>query len=107
MCLRSKVIEEESINISRYLNGIKWSIQEEMILVNFKTIRKCYQMALKIEEKRKRKQETSEDKAKRKDNRGQRGWFGVRISNSRAQGEIKLTKKKEGSSSRGGRGRKT
>ena len=33
-----------------------------MSLVNFKTIRKCYQMTLKIEEKRKRKQETSKVK---------------------------------------------
>lgn len=59
LCLRSKVVEDESTKLARYLNGLKWSIQEEMSLVNFKTIRKFYQMALKIEEKRKRKQETS------------------------------------------------
>ena len=62
-------------------------------------------MALNIEMKSKLKQETSKGKAKRKDNRGQRGGYGRESSDSRAQGEEKFTKKQEGNSSRGGRGR--
>ena len=105
LCLRSKVVEDESIKLARYLNGLKWSIQEEMSLVNFKSIRQCYQMALKIEEKSKRKQDSSKGKGKGKDTKGQRGGYGGRSSDSRAQGEVKFSEQQEGSSSRGGRGR--
>ena len=42
-----------------------------MSLVNLKTIKKYYQMDLKIEMKSKPKQETSKGKAKSKDNRDQ------------------------------------
>ena len=38
LCLRSKVVEEESIKLERYLNDLKWSIQEEMSLVNLKPL---------------------------------------------------------------------
>ena len=56
-CLRSKVVEDENIRLARHLNGLKWSIQEDMILVTPKIVHQCYQMALKVEEKGKRKQD--------------------------------------------------
>ena len=29
LCLRSKVVEEESINLARYLNGLKWKFKKK------------------------------------------------------------------------------
>ena len=38
LCLRSKVAEDESIKLARYLNGLKWSTQEEMSLFTPKIV---------------------------------------------------------------------
>ena len=55
LCLRSKVVEDETIRLERYLNGLKWYIQEDISLVTPKNVHQCYQMALQVEEKGKRK----------------------------------------------------
>ena len=75
ICLRSKVVEDESIRLERYLNGLKWSIQENMILVTPKIVHQCYQMVLQVEEKGKRKKDhTFKNIERGRDSRtGQRG----------------------------------
>lgn len=42
LCLRSKVQEEESIKVARYLSSLKWNIQEEISLWTPTTIQKCH-----------------------------------------------------------------
>ena len=41
--------------MARYLGGIKWNIQEELIPWTPTNFYKCYQLALKIEEKNRKK----------------------------------------------------
>jgi hypothetical protein len=42
--------------VSRYLNGLRHDIQDELSMVTIRTIEDAYQMALKAEEKLSRKQ---------------------------------------------------
>lgn len=42
LCLRSKVVEDESIKVARYLNGLRWNIQEDLSLLSPNTMHKCY-----------------------------------------------------------------
>lgn len=66
--------EDESIKVARYLNGLKWSIQEEMTLLSPKIVHQCYQLAIKIECKSRRKQDqTSKSRGRGRDQRGHRG----------------------------------
>lgn len=57
LCLRSKIQEDENVKVARYLNGLRWNIQEELSLLCPTTVQKCYQLALKVEERSKKKQE--------------------------------------------------
>ena len=41
--------------VSRYINGLRYDIQDESILLNLKTIEYAYQVASKVEEKLLRK----------------------------------------------------
>ena len=95
LCMRSNVTEDESLKVARYLNGLKWNIQEEMDLLSPKTVHQCYQLAIKIEERSKRKQDqASKGRGKgrdQRDQRGQRGGYQGRGNDQRNQGESKLT----------------
>ncbi|XP_057835307.2 uncharacterized protein LOC131045734 [Cryptomeria japonica] len=62
LCMKTNVVEDEEEKLARYMNGLKMSIQEELSLHCPTTVSKCYQMALKVEEKWKRKQETNKGK---------------------------------------------
>ena len=55
LCLRSKIQKEEPIKVARYLSGLKWNIPEEISLWTPTTIQECHQLALKVEEKNKKK----------------------------------------------------
>ena len=57
LCLRSRMQEDETIKVARYLGGLKWSIQEEISLWTPTIVHKCFQLALKIEEKNRKKGE--------------------------------------------------
>ena len=109
LCMRSNVTEDESIKVARYLNGFKWNIQEEMVLLSPKTVHQCYQLALKIEERSKRKQDQSSkgrDKGRdQRDQRGQCGGYQGRGNDQRNQGESKLTEHGGETSTRGGHNR--
>ena len=41
--------------VDRYINGLRYDIQDELSLLNLKTIEYAYQVSLKIEEKLRRK----------------------------------------------------
>lgn len=103
LCLRSNVAEDESLKVARYLNGLKWNIQEEMALLSPKTVHQCYQLAIKIEERNKRKHDqSSKGRGRGRDQRGQRGGYQGRGGDQRSQGESKLTEHGGETSSRGG-----
>ena len=42
--------------VARYINGLRYDIQDELSLLNLKTIEDAYQVASKVEEKLLRKQ---------------------------------------------------
>ena len=106
LCMRSNVTEDESIKVARYLNGLKWNIQEEMVLLSPKIVHQCYQLELKIEERSKRKQDqTSKGKGKGRDQRGQHGGYQGRGNDQRNQGESKLIEHGGETSTRGGHNR--
>ena len=48
--------------VDRYINGLRYDIQDEIILLNLTTIEDAYQVASKVEEKllRKQNQKTEE-----------------------------------------------
>ena len=48
--------------VARYINGLRYDIQDEISLLNFKNVEDVYQVALKVEEKlfRKRTRKTGE-----------------------------------------------
>ena len=48
--------ESDDKKVARYLNGLKYDIQNELRMVTIKTVEDAYQMALKAEEKLSRKQ---------------------------------------------------
>ena len=41
--------------MARYLGGLKWNIQEELSLWTSTIVKRCHQLALKVEEKNKKK----------------------------------------------------
>ena len=59
LSLRSKLVKPASVKVARYLNGLRMNIQEELQLLSPNTIGKCYQLALKVEDKIKRRQENN------------------------------------------------
>ena len=48
--------ESDDENVARYLNGLRYDIQDELSMVTIRTIEDAYQMALKAKEKLSRKQ---------------------------------------------------
>ncbi len=55
LCMKTNMAEDEEDKLARYMNGLKVPIQEELSLHYPTTVNKCHQMALKVEEKWKRK----------------------------------------------------
>jgi hypothetical protein len=47
--------ESDDEKVSRYMNGLRYDIQDEMSMVAIRTVEDAYQMALKAEEKLSRK----------------------------------------------------
>ena len=111
LCLRSRIQEDETVKVARYLGSLKWNIQEEISLWTPTIDHKCFQLALKVKEKNKKATYSKfRGIGREKDGRGQRG-YGGRGSDSRPQGDNKLTEQQEVSSRRGsfnrGRGSNT
>jgi hypothetical protein len=48
--------ESDDEKVARYLNGLRYDIQDELIMATIRTVEDTYQMALKAEEKLSRKQ---------------------------------------------------
>jgi uncharacterized protein YjbK len=48
--------ESDDEKVVRYMNGLRYDIQDEMTMVTIRTVEDAYQMALKAEEKLSQKQ---------------------------------------------------
>ena len=48
--------ESNDEKVARYMNGLRYKIQDEMSMMTIQTVEDSYQMALKVEEKLSRKQ---------------------------------------------------
>lgn len=101
--VRSKVQEEETIKVARYLSGLKWNIQEEISLWTSTTIQKCHQLATKVEERNKRKGDSNNrGRGRGRDQMNHRGGYQSKESEQRNQGESKLTEHNSETTLRGG-----
>lgn len=49
-------VEDDLEKVARYINGLRYEIQDEISLLSLKTVEDAYQAALKAEEKLLRKQ---------------------------------------------------
>ena len=59
LTLRAKVYKTEKQKLTRYVNGLKYSIQDDLTLITLASVHQCFNMALKIEEKHKRREDTN------------------------------------------------
>lgn len=81
--LRAGHIEDTTEKVSRYLNGLRYDIPDELSLVNPTGIDEAYQYALTIEERIQRRQST-------------RGKFGTRGRGGQSGGKSKTINQQEG-----------
>ena len=56
LSIRAGHIEDDIDRVARYINGLRYEIQDEINLLNLKTIENSYQAALRVKEKMLRKQ---------------------------------------------------
>jgi hypothetical protein len=54
--IRTGKREKDDENVSRYINGLRYEIQDEISMVTVRTMKDAYQIALKVEEKLARNQ---------------------------------------------------
>ncbi|XP_059073655.1 uncharacterized protein LOC131874339 [Cryptomeria japonica] len=93
LCIKAKTIETEEEKLARYINGLKFSIQDELNLHTPRSVHKCYQIALKVEEKFKKKQDQNSSRGnfrgRRPNFRGRsQGRGPIRCYNCNQEGHI-------------------
>jgi hypothetical protein len=86
--------ESDDEKVARYLNGLRYDIQDELSMVTIRTVEDAYQMALKAEEKLSRK------KVQR--GRGRSQPRGKAVAPERAQNPKEDWRRPEGKDERGG-----
>jgi len=77
-------VEDTTEKTTRYLNGLRYDIQDEMSLISPKNVDEAYQLALKAEDKIQRR-------------RSSKGEFGTR-GRGQPSGKGKVTNQKDGTS---------
>ena len=101
--MRSRVAEDESVKVARYLNSLRWNIQDQLSLLTPTTVQGYHQLAIKVEEKLKKKQDLGKSRGRGRDFRGKlRGGSSGRTNDQSGYGESKQTKKPCDASQRGG-----
>lgn len=63
MNIKSGYTEDSSEKVSRYINGLRLDIQDELIILSPSTVEESYQCALNVEEKLNRKKNSGKGKA--------------------------------------------
>ncbi|XP_059064670.1 uncharacterized protein LOC131856766 [Cryptomeria japonica] len=92
--------EEEDEKVARYINGLKYHLQDEIGLQVPRTIGECYQLAIRAEEKVRRRQERSRRGGNTNRGRGGRGQ-GPKNDD---KGKESFSESRGGYNQRGGRG---
>ena len=82
--LRTGYVEESAEKATRYVNGLRMDIQEEISMISPRTMEEVYQCALRVEEKIARKQSFNRgrDLARGRGKATGRGIFGPEIGES-------------------------
>lgn len=60
--IRAGYTEDNSEKVARYINGLRFDIQDEMSLLSPKSVEEAYQCTLKVEEKLKRRNNSGRGK---------------------------------------------
>jgi hypothetical protein len=92
--IRSGHRESNDKKVARYLNGLRYDIQDELSMVTIRTVEDSYQMALKAEEKLSRKQGQQ--------GRGRSQPRGKAVAQDKFQKSKEECKKTQGKVERGG-----
>jgi hypothetical protein len=95
--IRTGQREKDEEKVSRYINGLRYEIQDEINMMSVRTVEDAYQIALKAEEKLARKQSQR--------NRGRSPNKGKGVSHDKAQKPKDETEKPHSHSERGGSSR--
>ena len=77
LSIRVRHVEDDMEKVARYINGLRYDIQDEISLLSLKTIEETYQAGLKVEEKILRKESQR--------NRGRSSVRGRRTTRPRGQ----------------------
>lgn len=86
--------------MARYLNGLKYRIQDEISILASDIVTKCFQLALREEEKLRRKSDQN-DRGKGGRNFIGKGVFGGKGQPQKTQGESSQGEKQGGTNFRG------
>lgn len=103
LSIREGMDEDEVEKVARYLGGLRFNIQDELVIANPKSVEDCFQLALRAEEKVKRRQEKSTRGGGNNNNRG-RGAFPSQKHTHEDQGDTRKGKEQSFSYFRGGFG---
>lgn len=68
--------------VARYLNGLRYNIEDEISLLAPKSVQQCFQMEMRVEEKLKRRQE--------KETRGRGSTYRSRGTTSTSRNTLKM-----------------
>lgn len=110
LTLRAKVNETNKQKLARYVSGLKFSIQDELALINLESVHQCFNLALKIEEKHKRRGESNKGRGSNFRGRGGRfqgrnSFFKDENKNQSAEAESSQRGAFRGRGTNGNRGR--
>jgi hypothetical protein len=97
MNIRTGQREKDEEKVSRYINGLRYEIQDEINMMSVRTVEDAYQISLKAEEKLARKQSQR--------NRGRSPSKGKGVSHDKAQKSKDGIEKPHSHSERGGSSR--
>lgn len=51
LTIRSERVEEEEETVARYINGLSYAIQDELVIQHMTLVDEAYQLALRVEER--------------------------------------------------------
>ena len=57
LVMKSKLVEPKSVKLARYMQGLRLVIQDKISLTSPTNVNQCYQLALKVDDKFKRRNE--------------------------------------------------
>lgn len=98
-------MEEDIDKFARYLNELKYSLQDELSPTSPRIVEECYQLAIKVEDKLRRRQEMK-SRGRRRNFRG-RGSFSDSGQSHESEGETSNAEEQTSNLRGGFRGRRS